>query len=90
MSDKQLTARPVTPELAALMDDLKQTLQRHEHLSGVEFLCVVAQLLGNLSALMDQRVYSSQMVNELMVRNIQIGNDAVCVEVASASMDVPH
>jgi hypothetical protein len=65
-----------TPEIQALMADLKAALAKHPQLMAVEMLAAVAQLCGNLTALQDQTVLTSDMVMEIVARNLEVGNAA--------------
>lgn len=69
-----MKTRAPKPEHVAFMDDLKATLGRHTHLSGVEMLAVASQFVGNLIAAQDQRRYKPDQVMEMVARNIETGN----------------
>lgn len=48
--------------------------QHAAQLSALELLAVASNMLGKLLALQDQRSVSKDLAKEVMVRNIELGN----------------
>ena len=69
-----LTKISATQEHLDCMNDLKAALGKHRDLDAIEMLVIVSQLVGNLTALQDQRKYTAEEVMELVAGNIEIGN----------------
>jgi hypothetical protein len=76
MSAPTIRNEPATPALNALMDDLKVALAAHTDLSGMQMLAVVSQFLGGIIAFQDARRFTTEMVMEIVTRNIELGNQA--------------
>lgn len=66
---------------AACMEDFKQVLKKHSHLSGFEMLAISSQLVGQLLALQDQNARSREAYLLTIEANILEGN-ALAVEAA--------
>lgn len=66
--------QPATPELKALMDDLKFALGKHTNLSAMQMLAVVSQFLGSIVAFQDGSRFNAEQVMEIVGANIEIGN----------------
>jgi hypothetical protein len=69
------------PQHLALMTAFKQPIGiEGKDMPAPEILAIACQLVGNLIAVQDQRIYSSEKVMELVSRNIQIGNQVAIEE----------
>lgn len=74
---KKSTYRTPTAEHDAFLDELRATLgSSGKNLQAEDLLVVTAQFLGILVALQDSRRFTPQMVMEMVMRNIEIGNAA--------------
>jgi hypothetical protein len=58
-------------ELVALI----QRLTAQHNLSSVELLAVAANMLGKIVALQDQRTITADEAMDIVIANLQIGND---------------
>lgn len=59
-------------------DDLIEVLRKHgEQLSAQEMLALASHLVGQLIAMQDQRTMTRDMAMEIVVRNIEQGNQEV-------------
>lgn len=67
----------------ALMLDLRAALGKHTHLSGLEMLACVSQLVGNLVAFQDQRALTPEQAMEIVSRNIQEGNEVAIANLSN-------
>jgi len=55
--------------------DLMKLLDKHSgHLQSQEMLALAAKATGQISALMDQRTMTPEMVIQLVIENFQLGN----------------
>lgn len=82
-----IQAAAPTPEMKGLMEDLKSALAKHPLLSGMEMLAIVSQLTGNLVALQDCRRYTTEMVMEVVGKNLEVGNARAMEAVAGLLED---
>jgi hypothetical protein len=58
----------------ALMNDLKIALLPYRDMPVEHVLALVSQLVGNLTAIQDQTVYTSEQVMTIVAENIKLGN----------------
>lgn len=79
-----LKSKKPTPEQVAFRDDMVVALRRHQHLRADELLAIAAYFVGQLVALQDQRTMTSAMAMEIVVQNIEAGNQHAMHEVLSA------
>lgn len=60
---------------AALKNDLLGVMRKHGgDVSAIEMLAIAARIVGQMTAMQDQRRYSSEAVMETVARNIEAGN----------------
>ena len=65
----------------AYQDIVALVLKHGEHLSLVEMLAIAANMLGKLLAYQDQRNLTSAAAMEIVIQNIQMGNQQAVAEV---------
>lgn len=66
------------PEHEVAYQELAALLHRHaERLSGLELLAIVANMIGKMVAMQDQRTVTPEMAMEIVARNIEVGNQQV-------------
>lgn len=68
------------PEHEVAYQDVVALLLRHQKLSPIELVAIVANLLGKLIALQDQRAYTPDEVMRIVDRNIENGNRQALAE----------
>lgn len=79
-----MTERTVTTTAAhkAFCDDVRELLNKHSgHLPAVEMLALSAHLVGQITAMQDQRAVTPQIALGIISRNIEAGNDSVVAEI---------
>jgi hypothetical protein len=70
------------PEHEIAYQDIVALVRKHgEHLSSVEMLAIAANMLGKLLAYQDQRHLTSDAAMEIVIQNIQQGNQQAIAEV---------
>ena len=73
------------PNHEVAYQDLCKLVSKHANeLSALELLAVASNMLGKLVALQDQRVVTSEMAMDVVIKNIQIGNMQAIDEVANS------
>lgn len=60
-----------------LRRDLATVLRAYPELTPLDYMCVVAQLLGQLIAYQDQTKHSTEAIMAMAELNIQLGNKQV-------------
>lgn len=78
MANIPMKSVPPTEAVVSFRTEALNLLNKHAgHLDSSEMLAMAAQLVGQLTAMMDQRVWTSETVMELVVSNLQVGNQSV-------------
>jgi len=76
---------PANAQVDAFHHDLNELLRKHAgHLRAEELLAVSAQVVGQIIAFQDRRVFSQNQVMQIVQRNLVLGNQAACETVASS------
>jgi hypothetical protein len=65
------------PEHEVLYQDICALLKKHDEIPPLEMLAVAANMLGKMIALQDQRTVSPEMAMEVVVQNVEHGNQQV-------------
>jgi hypothetical protein len=70
------------PRHQEFRNDVVAVLRKHAgHLSAEEMLALAAHLTGQVIALQDQRTMSPQRAMEIVIANLEAGNDEAMAEV---------
>lgn len=73
-----LKSMPTIPADQALRDDIQALIKRHLDPDTPErVMAIAAMIVGQVIALQDQRMMTRAMVMDLVVANIEVGNQAV-------------
>jgi len=70
--------------------DITTVMSAHPNLTPVEYLCLMAQLVGQLAGLQDQTKYTSEAVMTMIAENIKEGNLMVQMQMINADMRKPN
>ena len=63
------------PEIEVAYQDLVRLLNKHAaKIDAQEMLAIAANMLGKLVALQDQRTMTKDMAMEIVIRNLELGN----------------
>jgi len=63
------------PEHEVLYTELVELVTRHTaNMSKIEILAIAANMIGKLIAMQDQRVITSEMALEIVIKNLEEGN----------------
>lgn len=65
------------PEHEVAYQDMVALLRRHGDVPALEMLAVAANMVGKIMALQDQRSVTPQMAIEIVMKNIEKGNQDV-------------
>ncbi len=77
-----MTVRASKPEHEVLYQELVAILRRHgDEMSSEEMLAIGANLLGKLLAYQDQRTMTRERGLEIIINNIELGNQQAIDEV---------
>lgn len=69
---------PTSVDHDAFRQDVLNVLAKHgSKLSAEEMLALLANMTGQMAAMMDQRKFTPQQVTDLIAENLQHGNKAV-------------
>ena len=80
-----MNTRPAKPEHQVAYDDLAALLRRHaDKLTAEELLAVAANMLGKMIALQDQRTMTPDQAMEIVLHNLEIGNQQVLDQIGAA------
>ncbi|MDE2426348.1 MAG: hypothetical protein KGO96_10635 [Elusimicrobia bacterium] len=79
-----VTARP---EHEVTYQELADLLKRRadKGISALEVLAIAANMVGKLVAMQDQRSVTPEMAMEVVARNVEVGNQQVITNLASAA-----
>lgn len=73
-----LTSQPVSPRVSAARDAMLEALRQHgQTMDPIELVAAIAQTLGQMVALLDQRVHTVDAVMDLVLENIAAGNETM-------------
>ncbi len=73
-----LISQPVSPRVSAARDAMLEALRAHgQTMDPIELVAAIAQTLGQMVALLDQRVHTVDAVMDLVLENIAAGNGAM-------------
>jgi hypothetical protein len=67
----------VEPQQMAFRRDLEASIARHQHLRADEMLAILAHMLGQVTALQDQRSITAEMAMQIIEENFVHGNQSV-------------
>ena len=77
-----MSVRSSKPEHEVLYQELVAILRRHgDEMSSEEMLAIGANLLGKLLAYQDQRTMTRERGLEIIIKNIELGNQQAIDEV---------
>ena len=80
-----MSVRVAKPEHEVLYQELTALLRRHgDAMSAEEMLAVGANLLGKLLAYQDQRTMTRERGLEIIIKNIELGNQQAIDEVMNS------
>ncbi len=69
---------PVSPRVSAARDAMLEALRAYgQTMDPIELVAAIAQTLGQMVALLDQRVHTVDAVMDLVLENIAAGNGAM-------------
>jgi hypothetical protein len=73
-----MSIRDTKPEHEVAYQDLVSLMRKHaDQMTSLEMLAIGANMLGKLIAMQDQRTVTSDMAMEIVIRNIEVGNQQV-------------
>jgi flagellar hook assembly protein FlgD len=73
-----MKAEMAKPEHEVAFSDLVALVQKHsEKMTSLELLAVASNMVGKIVALQDQRTTTAEVAMEVVVRNVQQGNQDV-------------
>lgn len=73
--------KDTTPEHEVAFADILALLSKHaENISSLEMLALASNVVGKLLAMQDQRTMTPQAGLELIMRNIEVGNQQAIAE----------
>jgi hypothetical protein len=74
------------PEHEVAYQDLYELVRKHaDKLSAIELLAVAANMLGKLVAMQDQCIISPQEAMEVVVRNLESGNQQAIAQLLQSN-----
>jgi hypothetical protein len=80
-----MSARIAKPEHEVLYQELAKLLGRHgDKVTAEEMLAIGANLLGKLLAYQDQRTMTRERGLEIIIQNIELGNQQALAEVMNS------
>lgn len=71
-----LKSRPPSAAVAAARAEVLEVLRRHQPLEPIEMVAVLAETLGQMLALLDQRQFTPAQAMEVVGENLAVGNAA--------------
>lgn len=73
------------PEHEVLYQDLAKLIGRHgDKVTAEEMLAIAANMLGKLLAFQDQRTMTRERGLEIIIQNIEVGNQQAIAEVSNS------
>ncbi|MCK1430870.1 hypothetical protein [Bradyrhizobium sp. 87] len=80
-----MSTRTAKPEHEVLYQDLAKMLGRHgDKVTAEEMLAIGANMLGKLLAYQDQRTMTRERGLEIIIQNIELGNQQAIAEVMNS------
>ena len=80
-----MIVRTAKPEHEVLYQDLVKLIGRHgDKVTAEELLAIGANMLGKLLAYQDQRTMTRERCLEIILKNIELGNQQAIAEVANS------
>lgn len=80
-----MSKRVAKPEREVFYQDLAQLLGRHgDKVTAEEMLAIGANMLGKLLAYQDQRTMTRERGLEIIIQNIELGNQQAVAEVTNS------
>ena len=71
-----MNSRPPSAAVAAARAEVLEVLRRHQPMEPIEMVAVLAQTLGQMLALLDQRQFTPAQAMEVVEENLAAGNAA--------------
>lgn len=71
-----LKSRPPSAAVAAARAEVLEVLRRHQPLEPIEMVAVLAETLGQMLAMLDQRQFTPAQAMEVVGENVAVGNAA--------------
>jgi len=73
----------------AFFKEMYEVVDKHgAHLPSEEILALAANFVGRLVAMQDQRKYTADQVMDLVIRNIQLGNEQMVMQLNTHLVNV--
>ncbi len=72
-----LKSRPPSAAVAAARAEVLEVLRRHQPMEPIEMVAVLAQTLGQMLALLDQRQFTPAQAMQVVEENLVAGNAAM-------------
>ena len=72
-----LKSRPPSAAVAAARAEVLEVLRRHQPLEPIEMVAVLAETLGQMLALLDQRQFTPAQAMQVVEKNLVAGNAAM-------------
>lgn len=86
-----VTTHTASPDHEVLYQDLAKLITKHaEKINEKEMLAIAANMLGKLIAMQDQRTMSREVAMEIVVLNIEKGNEQVIQGLARGLLGGKH
>jgi sulfur transfer protein SufE len=80
-----MSVRTAKPEHEVLYQDLAKLIGRHgDNVTAEEMLAIGANMLGKLLAFQDQRTMTRERGLEIIIQNIELGNQQAIAEVMNS------
>ena len=79
-----MSIRNAKPEHEATYQELTALIRRHsDEMTSLEVLAIAANMVGKLIAMQDQRTVTPGSAMEVVIRNIEYGNQQVLAEISN-------
>jgi len=76
-----LKRQPVSPRVSAARDAMLEALRPHaQTMDPIELVAAIAQTLGQMVAMLDQRVHTVEAVMDLVLENMAAGNETMIAQ----------
>lgn len=72
-----MNSRPPSAAVAAARAEVLEVLRRHQPMEPIEMVAVLAQTLGQMLALLDQRQFTPAQAMQVVEENLVAGNAAM-------------
>ncbi|MDA4845992.1 hypothetical protein [Hoeflea poritis] len=85
-AERRLRPAELRPEHITLVKQIRKTLRKYsDNLSAEEILACLAQTVGTVIALQDQRTMTPDEAIEIVAKNMEIGNRLVVDDLRSST-----